>query len=86
MEVPVTGKPDSQRSRRPGRRRPPTRPPVQHPHSEMEAGFAFIAGYTSGGAPFGLTFAELADCDPSAPAAREDAEPGPDDADLDLPF
>lgn len=52
----------------------------------MEAGFAFIAGYTSGGAPFGLTFAELADSDPSALAAQEDAEPGPDDIDLDLPF
>lgn len=84
MKVPV--KRPSNRARQPGRRRKHTPPPMPHPVAEMDAEFAFIAGYTSGGAPFGLTFAEMAEIDPSMPAAQDDAEPGPDDSDLDLPF
>jgi len=43
---------------------------------EQDGTFAFIAGYTSGGAPYGVTWEELK-TDPSAEAG--------DDAD-DLPF
>lgn len=52
---------------------------------ESDETFAFIAGYTSGGAPFGITWEEW-EHDEANPNAEKDTEWAQDIAEEDLPF
>lgn len=64
-----------QRSASRGRRRPRARHDIEHPpetFGDSDDTFAFIAGFTEGGAPYGITWDEMEANDRGRPDLDED--------------
>ena len=53
---------------------------------ESDETFAFIAGYTSGGAPYGVTWEEMEEIERRDAELLGKEEHGHNDKELDLPF
>ena len=57
----------------------------EEPVIEQDEGFAFIAGYTSGGIPYGITWEEQAELDRKE-KERTDLQEEAEEDDFELPF